>query len=94
MRWRDASLDQLIPKDHQVRAVWAYVESPTPTPPRIVNSCQKPRQKITIPASTNVKLTNSKRERGQTSFEITTSQDLCPRSLSGLPGQGLPHAES
>ena len=27
MRWRDASLDQLIPKDHQVRAVWAYVES-------------------------------------------------------------------
>ncbi len=27
MRWRDASLDQLIPKDHRVRAVWAYVDS-------------------------------------------------------------------
>lgn len=27
IQWRDASLDQLIPKDHRVRAVWAYVES-------------------------------------------------------------------
>ncbi len=27
VRWRDASLDQLIPADHRVRAVWAYVES-------------------------------------------------------------------
>jgi transposase len=27
IRWRDASLDQLIPADHRVRAVWAYVES-------------------------------------------------------------------
>jgi transposase/ribosomal protein L34 len=27
VRWRDASLDQLIPKDHRVRAVWAYVDS-------------------------------------------------------------------
>ena len=27
MQWRDASLDQLIPKDHRVRAVWAYVDS-------------------------------------------------------------------
>jgi transposase len=26
IQWRDASLDQLIPKDHRVRAVWAYVE--------------------------------------------------------------------
>lgn len=26
IRWVDASLDQLIPKDHRVRAVWAYVE--------------------------------------------------------------------
>jgi transposase/ribosomal protein L34 len=25
--WRDASLDQMIPKDHRVRAVWAYVDS-------------------------------------------------------------------
>ncbi len=27
IQWRDASLDQLIPKDHRVRAVWAYVDS-------------------------------------------------------------------
>ncbi len=27
VQWRDASLDQLIPKDHRVRAVWAYVDS-------------------------------------------------------------------
>ncbi len=27
MEWRPASLDQLIPGDHRVRAVWAYVES-------------------------------------------------------------------
>ena len=27
MEWRPASLDQMIPKDHRVRAVWAYVES-------------------------------------------------------------------
>ena len=27
VRWRDASLDQLVPRDHRVRAVWAYVES-------------------------------------------------------------------
>ena len=27
IQWRDASLDQLIPDDHRVRAVWAYVES-------------------------------------------------------------------
>lgn len=27
MQWRDASLDQLIPKGHRVRAVWAYVDS-------------------------------------------------------------------
>ena len=27
IRWRDASLDQWIPKDHRVRAVWAYVDS-------------------------------------------------------------------
>jgi transposase len=27
MQWRDASLDQLIPSDHRVRAVWAYVDS-------------------------------------------------------------------
>ena len=27
MQWRDASLDQLIPKDHRVRAVWHYVDS-------------------------------------------------------------------
>lgn len=26
IRWVDASLDQLIPRDHRVRAVWAYVE--------------------------------------------------------------------
>lgn len=26
VQWRDASLDQLVPKDHRVRAVWAYVE--------------------------------------------------------------------
>lgn len=27
MQWLDASLDQLVPKDHRVRAVWAYVDS-------------------------------------------------------------------
>jgi hypothetical protein len=27
IQWRDASLDQIIPDDHRVRAVWAYVES-------------------------------------------------------------------
>src|SRR5579859_4339517 len=27
MRWHPASLDQLIPQDHRVRAVWAYVDS-------------------------------------------------------------------
>lgn len=27
IEWRDASLDQLIPRDHRVRAVWAYVDS-------------------------------------------------------------------
>ena len=27
IQWRDASLDQLIPPDHRVRAVWAYVDS-------------------------------------------------------------------
>lgn len=30
--WRDAALDQLIPKDHRVRAVWAYVDSLDVTP--------------------------------------------------------------
>lgn len=32
VQWRDASLDQLIPKDHRVRAVWAYVDSLDLTP--------------------------------------------------------------
>ena len=27
VQWRDASLDQLIPNDHRVRSVWAYVDS-------------------------------------------------------------------
>jgi transposase len=27
VQWRDASLDQLIPRDHRVRSVWAYVDS-------------------------------------------------------------------
>ncbi|PQO26234.1 IS5/IS1182 family transposase, partial [Blastopirellula marina] len=27
VQWRDASLDQLIPRDHRVRAVWAYVDA-------------------------------------------------------------------
>jgi len=27
IQWRDVSLDQLIPDDHRVRAVWAFVES-------------------------------------------------------------------
>jgi len=27
IEWRDASLDQLIPRDHRVRAVWRYVDS-------------------------------------------------------------------
>ncbi len=26
VRWRDASLDQMVPDDHRVRQVWAYVE--------------------------------------------------------------------
>lgn len=32
IQWRDASLDQLIPQDHRVRAVWAYVDSLDLTP--------------------------------------------------------------
>lgn len=32
IRWVDASLDQLIPRDHRVRAVWAYVERLDVTP--------------------------------------------------------------
>ena len=32
IQWRDASLDQLVPKDHRVRAVWAYVDSLDLTP--------------------------------------------------------------
>jgi transposase len=32
VQWRDASLDQMIPKDHRVRAVWAYVDSLDLTP--------------------------------------------------------------
>ena len=32
IQWRDASLDQLIPKDHRVRAVWAAVDSLDVTP--------------------------------------------------------------
>lgn len=32
IQWRDAALDQLIPKDHRVRAVWAYVDSLDLTP--------------------------------------------------------------
>lgn len=27
MQWRDAALDQMIPRDHRVRAVWAYVDA-------------------------------------------------------------------
>jgi transposase len=27
VQWRDASLDQLIPSDHRVRQVWAYVDA-------------------------------------------------------------------
>ena len=27
IEWHDASLDQLVPKDHRVRAVWAYLDS-------------------------------------------------------------------
>lgn len=27
VQWRDAALDQLIPRDHRVRAVWSYVDS-------------------------------------------------------------------
>lgn len=27
MSWRSASLDQMIPRDHRVRAVWAYVDA-------------------------------------------------------------------
>lgn len=32
VQWRDASLEQLVPKDHRVRAVWAYVNSLDVTP--------------------------------------------------------------
>jgi transposase len=32
IQWRDASLDELVPKDHRVRAVWAYVDSLDLTP--------------------------------------------------------------
>lgn len=32
VQWRDASLEQLVPKDHRVRAVWAYVDSLDLTP--------------------------------------------------------------
>jgi transposase/ribosomal protein L34 len=32
VQWRDAALDQMIPKDHRVRAVWAYVDSLDLTP--------------------------------------------------------------
>ena len=32
IQWRDAALDQMIPKDHRVRAVWAYVDSLDLTP--------------------------------------------------------------
>jgi transposase len=32
IQWRDASLDQMIPKDHRVRAVWAYADSLDLTP--------------------------------------------------------------
>lgn len=32
IQWRDASLEQLVPKDHRVRAVWAYVNSLDLTP--------------------------------------------------------------
>jgi transposase len=27
IQWRDAALDQMVPQDHRVRAVWAYVDS-------------------------------------------------------------------
>jgi transposase len=27
VQWRDAALDQMIPRDHRVRAVWAYVDA-------------------------------------------------------------------
>lgn len=32
IQWRDAALDQMIPRDHRVRAVWAYVDSLDLTP--------------------------------------------------------------
>ena len=32
IQWRDAALDQMIPKDHRVRAVWAYVDALDLTP--------------------------------------------------------------
>lgn len=32
IRWRDASLDQMIPSDHRVRAVWVYVDALDLTP--------------------------------------------------------------
>ena len=32
VQWRDASLEQLIPRDHRVRAVWSYVDSLDLTP--------------------------------------------------------------
>jgi transposase len=27
VQWRDSSLDEMVPRDHRVRAVWAYVDS-------------------------------------------------------------------
>lgn len=32
IQWRDAALDQMIPADHRVRAVWAYVDALDLTP--------------------------------------------------------------
>jgi transposase len=32
IQWRDAALDQMIPMDHRVRSVWAYVDSLDLTP--------------------------------------------------------------
>jgi transposase len=32
IQWQEAALDQLIPKDHRVRAVWSYVDSLDLTP--------------------------------------------------------------
>jgi len=38
IQWRDASLDQLIPDDHRVRAVWAFVESLESEPSKVVSA--------------------------------------------------------